>query len=468
MESGMPHLLLTTFAGHADVTVPGLTTAACRVPIRFDPQALRLEAFLPATDPVCRALVDERRSVAIHLCNVVLGDPAATVQLRAQELRLYRNNPLSEWPEWSGLPACELEPEARETRRLELAPSAQQLEFIADDELSRAHPFQVYFGGALAGLRAPLPLERTADTPAVSFCCNHPQSGVLCAFGEEDFFSLEPRIHAAWMLIHGRRLAPVLQIQGRKIGFFGHTACRKPSYLPLLDGWGSALPDSVMRGFVYMERDRFSKAYRALKYFLEGKQADASLEARYMLLMNCVEAMDGVWQLTESTTAALLGVSDAAAFLFNGMRNKLVHGHGSYAQAFAALGKDKLDSRQPQMEPELAGCIQEQQLDFVQLWFRLCERLDAFWCAYLGVPADMVQDRYSPVTLMPAVDLPALDRVIKQCQNTGNNSDKESPEMEELRRQILQLKQKNDDLKEKLKEQGQAYARLKSELGSND
>jgi hypothetical protein len=176
-----------------------------------------------------------------------------------------------------------------------------------------------------------------------------------------------------------------------------------------------------------MERDRFSKAYRALKYFLDGKQADASLEARYMLLMNCVEAMDGVWQLTESTTAALLGVSDAAAFLFNGMRNKLVHGHGSYAQAFAALGKDKLDSRQPQMEPELAGCIQEQQLDFVQLWFRLCERLDAFWCAYLGVPADMVQDRYSPVTLMPAVDLPALDRVIKQCQNTGNNSDKESP-----------------------------------------
>ena len=94
MESGMPHLLLTIFAGHADVTVPGLTTAACRVPIRFDPQSLRLEAFLPATDPVCRALVDERRSVAIHLCNVVLGDPAATVQLRAQELRLYRNNPL--------------------------------------------------------------------------------------------------------------------------------------------------------------------------------------------------------------------------------------------------------------------------------------------------------------------------------------------------------------------------------------
>lgn len=40
--------------------------------------------------------------------------------------------------------------------------------------------------------------------------------------------------------------------------------------------------------------------------------------------------------------------------------------------------------------------------------------------------------------------------------------------MEELRRRILQLKQKNDDLKEKLKEQGQAYARLKSELGSND
>ena len=39
--------------------------------------------------------------------------------------------------------------------------------------------------------------------------------------------------------------------------------------------------------------------------------------------------------------------------------------------------------------------------------------------------------------------------------------------MEELRRRILQLKQKNDDLKEKLKKQGQAYARLKSELGSN-
>lgn len=454
MGTEAQHLMLATFEGHADLAIPTLGITSRHVPIRFHPQTLCVEAFLDRSDAVVDVLADERSSVVIHLDSVVLRTEDAKVQLRASDLRLYRSNPLHEWPECSGLLDCELTPEARSLRRLELKPSEQVLAFTADDMLSSKHPFQIYYGGALTGLRALLTLEHTAVVPSISFCSNYPQPGLLCAFSANDFFHLEPRISAAWSLIHGKVLTPVLEIKEREIHFYGQGTNGKPSYLPLVDNWGSSLPESVMSGFVNLEQERFDKANLALKFFLTGKQADVPLEARYMLLMTCVEAMDGTRQLKQACTAAMLGVSADAAFLFNGMRNQLVHGCGGYQHAFAAFLCEDLKDRPWELEPALQPCVRDRALDFIQLWFRLCERLDAFWCGYLNVPAALADTRYAPIKLMSAVNPETLDAANKQLPEEKQEASGALLQIEELRQANQRLGDQNAQLRQQLVAQG--------------
>lgn len=464
MNTTSQHLLLATFEGYAELAIPALHLAARRVPIRFNPQVLRVEAFLDPADEVVAGLASVCESIMVTLHSVVLHDAGEAVHLKADGLKLYRSNVLSEWPESIGLTWSDFEPEDKGTRRLELSPLDQMLTFNADEVIYSEHPYQIYYGNACPGLRVPGPLEHRSFSAAVSFCSDFPQRGLLCAFSAGDFFALKTRVHAAWMLIHGRELRPVLQFKGREVCFFGHEVKSKFSYLPLVDHWGSALPDNVMNGFMDMEQDRFNKAYLALKYFLAGKQADVWLEARYMLLMTCVEAMDGekIRQLREECTAAVLGVSHDAAFLFNCMRNQLVHGRGSFQQAFEAFLQDDLKGGQLQLEPELQQCvINGVKLDFVQLWARLCERLDAFWCAYLNIPADLVPHRYARTSLMPAVDLQMLDVAIRQLRQAKDKVSEELPAVQHLRKANLRLESENSQLKEKLAKQGRAYANLR-------
>ena len=218
-----------------------------------------------------------------------------------------------------------------------------------------------------------------------------------------------------------------------------------------------------------MEQDRFSKAYLALKYFVAGKQADVALEARYMLLMTCVEAMDGenTRQLKQECTAAMLGVSLDAALLFNCMRNQLVHGRGSYQQAFAAFLQDDLKERGLRLEPPLQQClIDDGGLDFIQFWLRLCERLDAFWCAYLNAPSELVAQRYAPISLMPAVQLQALEDAVKQPRGGKSGGHQELQEVQDLRQANQRLKLENVELKAKLKKQGETYKQLKKNTQS--
>jgi len=126
--------------------------------------------------------------------------------------------------------------------------------------------------------------------------------------------------------------------------------------------------------------------------------------------MTCVEAMDGVYQLKEQSSAAMLGVSADAALLFNCMRNQLAHGRGGYQQAFDAFLNENLKGRQ--LASDLADCVADgRKLDFAQLWLRLCERLDAFWCAYLGIPDELTRQRFSPVPLMGSVNKSSIQRV---------------------------------------------------------
>ena len=405
---GMPqHLLLAVFEGHAELAIPARHLVTKRVPIRFHQKTLRFEAFFPPSAEVVGVLGSERVSILLLLRNVVLSEPTKTIQLKAEELQLYRSNALSEWPESLGLNWSDYDGEGEDPRRLELAPQDQALTFQASQAISIEHPFQIYYGNACPGLRNPETLEHPSLPEKISFCSNFPQHGLLCAFSGGDFFAQEERIHAGWMLIHGRQLVPALQIRGREVCFFGMQAMGKPSYLPLVDDWGSVLPDSVMKGFMDMAHTRFDSTFLALKYFLAGKQADVWLEARYMLLMTCLEAMDGARQLKEPNTAAMLGISSDSALVFNCMRNQLVHGRGGYQQAFDAFLQE--DLKQRSLPAELADCVRSGSgLDFSRLWLRLCERLDAFWCAYLGIQDELVGQRYSPVPLMGTVDKNSL------------------------------------------------------------
>src|SRR5690606_27785130 len=144
-----------------------------------------------------------------------------------------------------------------------------------------------------------------------------------------------------------------------QISFYGHRSREQLSYLPLVGEKCSQLMDALVSGFLGLSDREFQTAYIALKYFLAGKQADIWLEVRYMLLMTCIEAMDGeeTRVLRTDCTAAMLGVSDDAARLFNGMRNKLVHGCGASAEAFAAFLGEKTKHGALQLEPALLHCL---------------------------------------------------------------------------------------------------------------
>ena len=401
------HLLLAVFEGYAELAIPARDLVSERVPIRFDQKTLRFEAFFPPACEVVEVLGPERESILLLLRNVVLSEPSNTVQLSAEELQLYRSNALSEWPESLGLTFSDNDGEDGDPRRLELAPQHQALKFQASQTISIEHPFQIYYGNACPSLRSPTTLEHHSLPEKISFCSDFPQPGLLCAFSRDDFFVQEERIHAGLMLIHGRQLPPALQIRGREVCFFGVKDMGKPSYLPLVDDWSSALPDAIVKSLMDMEQTRFASTHLALKYFLAGKQADVWLEVRYMLLMTCLEAMDGARQLKEPNTAAMLGISSDSALLFNCMRNQLVHGRGGYQQAFDAFLQE--DLKQRSLPAELADCVSSGSgLDFSRLWLRLCERLDAFWCAYLGIPDELTGHRYSPIPLMGAVDKNSL------------------------------------------------------------
>lgn len=410
MAETSQHLLLAVLDGHAELEIPERHLVTGKLPIRFHQKTLRFELFLPSSDEVVGVLGPERRSLKLLLRNVVLRDSTKTIQLTAEGVPLYRSNALSEWPESMEMIWSDCDEGAGDTRRLELAPWEQALTFQADQAISVKHPFQIYYWNGCPGLREPRALEYRSFPETVSFKSDFPQRGVLCAFSAGDFFAHEERIHAGWMLIHGRELPSALQIKGREVCFFGMQEKTRPSYLPLVDDWGSALPDCVMNRLVEMVQARFSAAYLALKYFLAGKQADVWLEARYMLLMTCVEAMDGGRQLKEETTAAMLGVSADAAFLLNCMRNQLVHGRGGFQQAFDAFVNENLKGRQ--LASDLADClVNGRKLDFAHLWLRVCERLDAFWCAYLGIPDELTKQRYSPMPLMAAVNKSSIPKV---------------------------------------------------------
>lgn len=457
------HLALTRFEGRADLESPGHDLVVCNVPVQFDPVELVFEVHLPASHDLVQELVRDPSS-QLHLTNVEFDSAGLGVRLEARSVKeLSRQNSLLEWPEFFDSPDGQAADSA--TRRLVLGLGESKITFTAPSLLNAEHPYQAYYNNACGDLWFPSQFTPEGFATSVRFCRDHPLKGFIGAYSDSDFFDYEKRIHAALELIHGRYLPIVLKVQGRQISFYGHRKEAKNNFLPLVnsDPEGKDLTNAVLAALLAMRSDEFRRVLLAQKFFLLGKQVGVPMEAQYLMMMTCIEAMDGKDALKDATTSQMLGVSLDAARLLNSMRHQLTHGKGGYREAFQAVFSHQFRHKQPDLEPAFKDCITaEHQCDFPALWLRLAERLDAFWCTWLGIPESLAEQRYSPVCLMP---LPAPVSLLPVCrENTESNQT--CSQVDELTRKNQSLKEKNKALKAQLAKQGKKYADLKEELAT--
>ena len=428
MNESTQQLISEPWDGHADLVIEALGVMEKGLSIRFDPQRLCITVSMSSQSAVVKALTLRLEPVQLVLRDVLLGNGTA-VRLRAEALAFDRIHWIGGWP----VDHCHSG--GAEKPCLELSPSVMELAFITDKPISETHPFHVFYGEACPGFRVPYALQHPSLPAEVFLSGDCPMPGVLWAASAEDFFGQEPRIHVAWKLIHGRDLPWVLKVKMCDVCFYGNKPHARHSYMPLANAGDVALPESVMHRFLGLglESTDFDNMQFALRYYLAGKDSDVPLELRYLMLMNCVDAMDGekIGQLKERTTAAMLGVSTDAARLFNGMRNKLTHRALGYQEAFDRLIKEDVGQEGLCFEPELQSFLQGgRELDFLQVWLRLCERLDAFWCAYLNVQPNITAYRYARVALMPAVDLSLLEHATRAVVSKAGKG--ESTQIQEL------------------------------------
>jgi hypothetical protein len=321
--------------------------------------------------------------------------------------------------------------------------------------------------------------------------------GVLCAFSDSDFSSQSDRIKAALELAFGQPLSLVMERAGDSLTFYGLPEKSRYSHLPLLPSkniaQASRLCVALIEGMLRLTDERFDDIRPAQQFTVLGKNSAVPAEVRFLQLMLCVEAMDGRRTLETEATKRLLGVSADAAFMLNSFRNQLAHGRGGYEKAFTALSRQQFKKRSGDLKRALMECIpvsltesasdwQElrshrllrpiehqmlemelalksdgvhaEQCNFALLWLRLAERLDAFWCAYLGVPTELARGRYSPLPVLSPI---VLDTVAPE-QEAANSSDA-NRQIEELRDKNKTLQAKKLELEKRLREQG---ARLRA------
>lgn len=445
------HLIFSVLRGTADLECPEYRLITSNLEVTFYPERLEFELYLDATDPLVEALAYERRPLHLwlHKVNLFYEDCSRTMQ--AESLCLRRNNALSEWPEaFGGLFA-----EGEEKRRLLLTSDVRCVELQCDKAFLM--PYQIYYADSCSAIGAPSPVQHISLQGPVFLNASYPKTGFLYAYSEHDFFSYEDRLHAAIEFIHGRNMPLVCEIRAETIRFYGARLKESVNYMPSSKAHEFPYMEAVIHGFLNLDAKEFASSRAALSFHLAGKQADLFLEGRYMLLMTCLEAMDGLRQLRAERTSELLGVSNSTALLINGMRNELVHGKGGYEQAYEAFRASQTGELNSVAFEE--GVASHSSLDFVHLWLRLCERLDAFWCAYLKLDALLQECRYSRLPLMPAIawsePLPNED---------WQPESGESVQLEELRKKIQRLERALEEKNAQLKKQGERISLLQKEL----
>ncbi|MFN3436538.1 MAG: hypothetical protein ACK41V_02485 [Acidovorax sp.] len=496
----MGHPLLRRMKGHATLTCSMSQVRIRDLPVQFDPESLEFTADFSSH----RAAIEELEAVeafaSLAFEDFLLRDESGDLELTAHSAIEVRPQKSWSWlcDFWFGLEASDQSNPCLVT--FAAANSVVRLDALAP--LSAQHRFQYHWGIALCDV--PLPYGVMAEgTGSEIFFANHALAkGVLCAFSDSDFSQRSIRIKAALELICGQPLSSVMERSGDSLVFYGLPAKSRYSYLPLLSdshlGQATRLCIALMNGMLALSDEHFDKISSAQQFTVLGKNSAVPAEVRFLQLMLCVEAMDGRPTLGTEASKRLLGISAEAAFMLNSFRNQLAHGCGGYEKAFIALSRQQFKKRGGELKRALMACIpvlptesasdwQElrshrllrpiehqmlemelalkkdgvhvDQCNFALLWLRLAERLDAFWCAYLGVPPELAQGRYSPLPVLSPV---VLSTVLPEQEAVDSSGAKR--QIEELLKKNKALEAKNLKLQKRLREQGTLLRARRNDL----
>lgn len=398
--------------------------------------------------------VEWRRSppVPILLRNVVLEHGPWT--LSADELRVRRINPLREWPEdeWSDNSVDE--------QRLRMQPvEAQRVDFDLVGPRTRPAHWVLLQNW-----------PQSMWLPSAVECPGH-QAIVLSAGANGIFLGSDElpaqgwgRLSTALQLACGAPLPYVLSMSPDRCALYRSAATPPPSQLPMFkDGGVCRAPiHDMLRTLLQMPQDEFEVLRFAAAITVQGKSPELFLEMRYLLLMICVEMLDGQRQLGGEATARMLGVDRPVADLLNGMRNQLVHAHsgGGYRNAFTAWVREN-QGVLPAMPETWAHTIDTEACDvhFDRLYFQLCERIDAYWCGRLGV-----RDPRSCRRAFPYSTLGDLPPAVAPAPDVVRATAGEDRHVAELEAALRSREAKIAQLEDALSRQGRAIAEKRENI----
>ena len=486
----MRHPLLRRMKGQATLTCSVSQVRIRDLSIEFDPESLEFIADFSAHRAAVEKLEAVEDVASLTLEDLSLRDESGEFEFTAHSAIEVRPQKSWSWlcDFWFGLEESDHSNPCLVT--LNAANSVVRLDALTPLRSSRS--FEHHWGIAQRNVSLPNSVLPGGAESKIFLSQHALARGIFCASSDSNFSQRSDRIKAALELICGQPLSPVMECSGNALAFYGLPAKSRFSDLPLLSDKNLAqaarLCTALIEAMLSLSEEQFDEIRVALKFTVLGKNSAVPAEVRFLQLMMCVEAMDGRRTLKTETSKRLLGISTDAAFLLNSFRNQLAHGRGGYEKAFILVFEEEFRGRSDALKRALMECIpvpplegissweelrshrllrpiehqmlemelalnkdgvHVDQCNFMLLWLRLAERLDAFWCAYFAVPPELTQGRYSPLPVLPPVVLETVT-----LEPEAANSSDTNRQIQELKNKNKVLKTENLRLRENLRQQG--------------
>lgn len=486
----MGHSLLRQMTGHATLTCSVSHVRVCGLSLEFDPESLEFIADFSAHRAAVEKLEAVEDVASLTLEDLFLRDESGEFEFTAHSAIELRPQKSWSWlcDFWFGLEESDHSNPCLVT--FNAANSVVRLDALTP--LSAQHRFHCNWGVALCDVSLPYSVFPEGTESEIFFAKHALARGVLCAFSDSDFSRQSGRVKAALELICGQPLSSVMERSGDSLTFYGLPAKGRFSDLPLLSDknieQATRLCAALIEAMLSLSDEQFDEICAPLQFTVLGKNSAVPVEVRFLQLMMCVEAMDGRQTLGTDASKRLLGISADVAIMLNSFRNQLAHGRGGYEKAFILVFEKEFRGRSDALKRALMECIpvppmegvssweelrsrrllrpienqmfemelalksdgeHADQCNFALLWLRLAERLDAFWCAYLGVPAELAQSRYSPLAVLSPVVLKTMAPEPRPAKGSDGNR-----QIEELRKKNKALEAEKRELQNSLREQG--------------
>ena len=427
-----------------------------QVSFTLDARTLRVEAELPTAHAMHTRWLNAREvPFALRACTLRgrASEQSAPIEFRLDELVLWDMT-----PKWT-----KDEDFLNDARfaRIVLIPSEHRVVLNGSTAIHPRMPYQVVYqdSGAFHVVMPPLHADGLADGIHVA---QDRVEKMVRFYSVGNFVVQERRLHAAWSLLQGGVMGRVLEIEGNTLRLYGGAAEPCRAHFPMVRRGNEGLTQSVLLGFLRANAQDFASWYEPLKMYLAGKALPTYVEVSFLMTMACIETLDKVSELHEKTTAALLAVEDDFAKLCNCMRNKLIHEAGGFQQAYTlVIAKDFGGDG-----AVAAECLNPAgEFDGMRFMSRLWERMDAFWGACLNVPPGVINEcRAARVPLGPGVSLQALSKAadeVRQDIDQKKRRGGESEQIEVIRKAKRKCEEKNAQLREAIRAQGEQIAKLK-------